>query len=70
MDIKVLSHIHELLIKDVNDARRDLGQAHDKRRETDHEDEHYQLLLEICFEKKDYLKEAESALKAFEEYKW
>lgn len=70
MNFKELNYIHELLVKNVDNIGKDWQQAHNKKKETEMDDEHYQLLEEICFEKHCSLKGAEEVLRAFEEHEW
>lgn len=70
MNFRTLNYIHELLIKNVSDAKKDLQEAYDKRNEFEEDSEDYQALSEIYFEKLRSLDGAESALGAFERNEW
>ena len=70
MNFRTLNYIHELLIKNVSDAKKDLQEAYDKRNEFEEDSEDYQALSGIYFEKLRSLDGAESALRAFERNEW
>lgn len=77
MNLKTLNYIHELLVKNVDAAKKDLEEASDnefkfKINEDDfnYENEEYRKLRDIRFSKLGALNEAEEVLKVFEEKDW
>lgn len=81
MKLQTLNYIHELLIKNVNDARKDWEEAIKNLDafildagvdclDDCKDNEEYRKLRDIKFDKLKILQEAETMLQTFEEQKW
>lgn len=78
MNLKTLNYIHELLVKNVDVAKKDYEEARNNLRKFklkddfnyDIENEEYIILRDINFSKSDVLDEAKKTLAAFEEQEW
>lgn len=81
MNLKTLNYIHELLIKNVNDTRKDWEEAIKNLDafildagvdclDDCKDNEEYRKLRDIKFDKLKILQEAETMLQTFEEQKW
>lgn len=78
MKLQTLNYIHELLVKNIDDAKKDYEEARNNLRKFklkddfnyDIKNEEYIILRDINFSKSDVLEEAKKTLAAFEEQEW